>query len=106
MPCNILILGRSIGTGPSTHLSSLFPVGCLILISGYTSLQSLVKDLFGKVISSQVKQLFQNEKRIQDVKCPCFFIHGKIDEIIGYRHTEKLLQVCGSLIKEAVTQTK
>ena len=35
---NIIIFGRSIGSGPSTYLASKYKPGCLVLMSPFTSL--------------------------------------------------------------------
>ena len=34
----IFVMGRSIGSGPALHLSSIYPVGALILLSPFLSL--------------------------------------------------------------------
>ena len=59
----ILLLGRSIGSGPAVHLANLFPVGALILLSPFLSLCEAVKDLYGPIASSLLKQGFNNKER-------------------------------------------
>ena len=41
---NIIIFGRSIGSGPATYLSSNHHPGCLVLMSPFTSLKDAVRD--------------------------------------------------------------
>lgn len=41
---NLIIMGRSIGTGPATEMASLFNPSVLILISAFTSLKDVVCD--------------------------------------------------------------
>ena len=36
---NIFVMGRSLGSGPSTHLAAKFNPGCLLLMSPYTSIK-------------------------------------------------------------------
>ena len=44
-------MGRSIGTGPVTHLGSIRSPGAIILISPYTSIRDVVKYLVGDFLS-------------------------------------------------------
>ena len=44
-------MGRSIGTGPVTHLASLRSPGASILISPYTCIRDVVKYLVGDFLS-------------------------------------------------------
>ena len=41
---NILVMGRSIGTGPATYLASRNKIGVLILMSAYTSIKRAAAD--------------------------------------------------------------
>ena len=41
---NIIIFGRSIGTGPATHVASKRNPGCLILMSAFKSIRSIAQD--------------------------------------------------------------
>jgi len=46
-PSHILVMGRSIGTGPATWLAANKTVGALVLVSGFTSLRGVVKHIAG-----------------------------------------------------------
>ena len=87
---NILLLGRSVGTGPATHIASKYDVGGLILVAGYTSLKKLVGDHFGKLAKWMIAERFENITKIETVKCPTLFIHGEMDELISYQHSIEL----------------
>ena len=47
-PKDILLFGRSIGTGPATELAAIKDPGALMLMSGYTSLREVVASIVGK----------------------------------------------------------
>lgn len=49
-PNNIIIIGRSIGSGPATYLASKKKIACLALISPFTSIRDLIKDKVGRII--------------------------------------------------------
>jgi abhydrolase domain-containing protein 17 len=91
---NIYVFGRSIGTGPATHLARYKKVGCLFLMSAFTSIKALVKQLAGK-LSVMVKERFNNIENIKHITCPTFIVHGKKDKLIPYEHSQMLQEVCG-----------
>ena len=64
----IIIMGRSLGSGPATYLASKFHVKMLVLISAFTSIKDLVRDMLGKMGSVFVKDAFTNLERIHKVK--------------------------------------
>lgn len=65
--CNIMVIGRSIGSGPALHVSSLYTVGGLVLLSPFLSLCEAVNDLYGTLASGLLKQRFDNKERARDV---------------------------------------
>jgi len=44
---NILVVGRSMGTGAATYLASKRKIGALVLISPFTSIKDLIRDRAG-----------------------------------------------------------
>lgn len=59
---DIIIMGRSIGTGPAIWLSAERKPGALALISPHTSIRGVVRDLFGLGVVAQflVNERFRN----------------------------------------------
>ena len=80
-PQNIIIYGRSIGSGASWYLAEKYPVGALIIECGFTSITRVV---------TQIKlfpfDAFPNIKRVSNVNCPVLFFHGKQDQIVPFNH--------------------
>ena len=76
---NIHIMGRSIGSGPATHLAAHFYPGSLILISPFSSLQELAKEFMGWTANFLVKERFSNIDNFSQISCPVFILHGKKD---------------------------
>ena len=89
-PHQIILFGRSIGSGPSTYLASKKNVGALILMSPFTSIRSVVRDLAGSWAQFLIKERFNNLEAISKVICPTFLVHGQRDSLISYLHSEKL----------------
>lgn len=48
---DIILFGRSLGSGPSSYLASKFQPGAMILMSGYTSIRSIVQSKVGSLLS-------------------------------------------------------
>ena len=74
---DIILIGRSMGSGPACALAVQYPlVSALILLSPYTSLKQAVKTLLGTLASLIVRERFENHKLIEQVRCPTLIIHG------------------------------
>ena len=97
-PKNIILIGRSIGTGAATHLASCRNAGGLILISGCTSVKAAVKDYAGRLAKFFISERFENIEKIKNVNCPILLIHGLLDKLIPYKQSVELR----SKVKESV----
>jgi acetyl esterase/lipase len=86
---DIVICGRSIGTGPATYLASKRKPGALILISPIKSIRDTVKNLIGPM-QYLIRDRFNNYDRISGVTCPLLIIHGQKDSLIPYEDSIKL----------------
>ena len=94
---DIIICGRSIGSGPACHLAARNPdLGALALISPYKSIASIVQDSFGSFgfLSKLVKERFVNIEEMANIRSPTFFLHGKKDKLIPYQHSKDLKKAC------------
>ena len=87
---NILILGRSIGTGAATELALKREIGVLALISPFTSLKDVVKEMVGSFFKFFLKERFNNIENISKINCPTLIVHGTIDSMIPVEHSFQL----------------
>ena len=92
-PKQIILYGRSLGSGPSCYMAKKTAdegksVGGLILHSPFLSIYRIVLD----VRSGYVGDMFQSYKRAGDIKCPVFIIHGMMDKVVPFWHSEELLR--------------
>ncbi|KAL7519038.1 hypothetical protein ACHAWX_003836 [Stephanocyclus meneghinianus] len=92
-PRNIILYGRSLGSGPSCYLAAKTAlmgesVGGLILHSPFLSVYKVVADVWGMDVRGD---MFNNEKRAGNVRCPTLIIHGKEDEVVPFWHAPRLL---------------
>lgn len=86
-PSSIIIVGRSIGTGPSVWLASQTKPAGLILIAPFKSAYSVA---FKYPIFPS--DLFPNYNRIAEIHTPLLVIHGEMDEIIPFSHGQEIYQ--------------
>lgn len=86
-PKSIVLVGQSVGSGPSTYLAEKGEVGGLVLISPFKSAFRVV---------TKVKVLpwdrFDNWKRIKEVDIPLLVIHGDADEVVPFAHGKALFE--------------
>ncbi len=82
---NIIVYGRSVGSGPSTYLATQVPIGALILESPFVS-AFRVKT----VIPLLPFDKFPNLKRISKITVPLLVIHGNNDNVIPPWHGKKI----------------
>ena len=91
-PENIIILGQSVGSGPSTYLAEKVinagtPPSALILISPFTSINRVP---FG--VNVFPNDRFSNISRIKNITCPLLIIHGDKDKVISQSHGKELFE--------------
>ncbi|RQM12911.1 hypothetical protein DD237_005166 [Peronospora effusa] len=94
-PGKIILYGRSLGSGPATHLAAKQsnlgqPVAGVVL-------QSPVLSMFRVVFNFRYTlpgDLFCNIDIIDQVQSPVTIIHGTRDEVVPFWHGEGLFEVC------------
>lgn len=97
---DIVLFGRSMGSGPATHLASKYPAFTLLLMSPYTSIKDVARSFLGKLsflITPLVHERFRNIDAIKHAKCPLFLLHGEQDTLIPPSHARELLENCPTL---------
>lgn len=84
-PEQIIIFGRSVGSGPAVHLAARKPAAGLILQSPFlTAFRVLTR------IPLLPFDRFSNLRDIRQVRCPLLVIHGTADSVIPFWHGQKL----------------
>ncbi|MEI7945292.1 MAG: alpha/beta hydrolase [bacterium] len=91
-PENIIILGRSLGSGPACYLAEKYPVSGLIVESGFLSAQRVVTR-----IRLLPMDTFPNVERITNISCRKLFIHGTHDSVIPFWHGKKMYELSGGM---------
>mmetsp|Transcript_69313 Transcript_69313/g.122706 ORF Transcript_69313/g.122706 Transcript_69313/m.122706 type:complete len:402 (-) Transcript_69313:40-1245(-) len=92
----IILFGRSVGSGPTVYLASRFPVGGLILVAAFASVREAAKSLIGNFVTHVLDDRFPNIALIGNVSCPTLFIHGEKDSLVPPAHSVALFKQCRS----------
>lgn len=91
----ILILGRSVGTGPALAIAMQQEVYGVILVSPFLSVQEVCRDIIGP-LAYLIQDRFPNKDRVPRLRSPLLVVHGKKDIVVPVSHGEKLYNACKS----------
>lgn len=88
---NIILMGRSIGSGIACHLATRKPVGKIILITPYESIAAVGYDHFPDfLVNLMLSDRWDNLKLAGQIHSPTLFLVAANDEIIHPRHARVL----------------
>jgi pimeloyl-ACP methyl ester carboxylesterase len=94
---NIIVFGRSIGSGPATYVASQRRPAMLCLMSPFKSIKEVVGTLVGHWAKWMVADKFKNSVHIEEVDSPVLIIHGQLDTLIPKEHAEELHSKCKNI---------
>ena len=88
---NIIVIGRSLGSGVAVHLASLRPVARLVLVTPYNSLQEIASQHYPYFpVRWLLRDKFESWKYAPQVTAPTRIIVAAHDEIIPRASSERL----------------
>ncbi len=87
----IIIYGRSIGTGVAVDLAQNRSIRGLILEAPFSSLGKLANEKLPFFFPSlYLRSKFDNLKKMEKIRCPVAFVHGTADTLIPAAHSRIL----------------
>jgi len=90
---SISVIGRSLGTGIVTFLSSTRIVDKMVLITPYDSILHLAQDKYPIYpISLMLKDKYNSVNRIKNIKSATLIILAEYDEIVPKKYSKKLIE--------------
>lgn len=88
---NIILYGRSLGTGIATHVASNNNPKQLILETPYYDFKSIVQRFYPIFpVGISLKYDFKTNEYIKGVDCPIYIFHGTSDDVVPYESGKKL----------------
>lgn len=100
----IMIVGRSLGSGPAVEMAGRGHVARMVLITPYTSIVDMARKMMPFAPAGLlVKDRFESDRKAPAIEIPVLVIHGRQDEIIpvamGQRMAELLPQATLELLE-------
>ena len=91
-PHHIVIMGRSIGSGPAVRAAATLsaagtPPAALALQSAYTSVRDIARGVAGPVAAACLMDRWASVRSITGVTSPVFLVHGEVDPLIPAAHS-------------------
>ena len=91
---DIILYGESLGTGVAVHLSQNDNFAGVILESPFTSMVDAAKNAYPYFpISILLKDRYENDKKIKNIKSPILIMHGEKDKIVPFWMGKKLYKL-------------
>lgn len=93
-PDRIVLFGESLGGGVAVDLAAERTPGAVILMSTFLSAVRVGQEAFPFLpVRLFLRHRFNNEDKIGHVTAPVLIIHGPDDEIVSFRHGERLFEL-------------
>jgi len=86
----IIIYGRSIGTGVASKIALDYNPKHVVLESPYYNLPDLAKNMFPFIPEKLIRYKLSNNERIPKISAPITIFHGTFDEVIYFGSSMKL----------------
>jgi uncharacterized protein len=91
---NIIIYGESLGTGVATEIAQNKNFAGIILESPFTSMIDAGKDKYPFLpVKFLLKDKYESNKKIKNIKCPILIMHGKVDNIVPFHMGKKMYEL-------------
>jgi len=88
----IIIYGRSLGSGVAVYLAKTHQPNMLILETPYFNLTELATAQFPLIPSMLLKYPLRSDLWIGQVSCPIYLLHGTDDQVIPYSSSVRLAE--------------
>ena len=91
---NIILYGESLGTGVAVEIGQTNKFNSIILESPYTSMIKAAKIYYPYLpVKLLLKDKYESEKKIKNIKTPILIMHGKKDDIVPFYMGKKLFEI-------------
>ena len=91
---SIIIYGESLGTGVATEIAQNKNFAGVILETPFTSMVNVGKTKYPFFpVSFLLKDKYESDKKIKNIKSPIFIMHGEVDKIVPFWMGEKMYEL-------------
>ena len=105
---DIVVFGRSLGSGLATPLAALRSPRMLILETPFANLYDVATNYLPILpYRLLLRYTFRNDKSIKRIQCPVYILHGKFDAVVPYSSALRLYALTPSHVhREMITFPK
>jgi len=89
----LILVGRSLGTGVAVEMASRGIGARLVLVSPFTSIAEVAARFLGPLAALAITDRFDSASKIAKVKVPVVVLHGDRDEIVPFALGKKLAEM-------------
>ncbi len=94
LPEKIILFGRSLGGPIAAWLAQKYNPGALIIESSFTSIPELAAELYPYFpVKLLCRYQYNTAEYIKKINCPILIIHNVNDELVPFKHGQKLFEV-------------
>jgi len=91
---DIILYGESLGTGIATELAQTNNYAGLVLETPFTSMVKTAKSFYPYIpVSLLLKDKYDNQKKIKNIKIPVLVMHGEADQIVPFWMGKKIYEI-------------
>ena len=95
-PGQVVLQGRSLGTGVAVAMAARGHGRRLVLVSPFASVAEVAAERYWFMpVDWLVKDRWDSAARAAEVKVPTLIVHGDLDQIVPYSHGVKLVELIG-----------
>jgi pimeloyl-ACP methyl ester carboxylesterase len=95
---DVIVMGRSLGSGPATHLAEKHPgIHAFVLLSPLKSCAHVANTAAG--VALYPFDIMANIRKVAAITMPTLIVHGTADEVIPYTHAVEIAQKIRSAAK-------
>ncbi len=89
----VILIGRSLGSGVATYLASQRPCSRMVLVTPFDSLQSMASAHYPFLpVSLLLRHRFRSDLYVAEQTIPALILAGSSDQVIPRKHTEQLIE--------------
>ncbi len=89
----VVLMGTSLGTAAASYVAAHQPVDQLILNAPFYSMKRVAAEKYPFVPQFLLRYPFENQTKLQNVKCPITVFHGTNDALFPIQHSRALFRI-------------
>ncbi|CAM9718042.1 unnamed protein product [Scytosiphon promiscuus] len=100
-PANrVIVMGRSLGSGPAARLAREFQPGALFLLAAFTGVGDIAGSIVGETLASMFNlNQWNNKEEVAGTTSPTLILHGLKDKVVPHTHSLDLYRASAAAKK-------